>query len=279
MYFMNATLTPAAEAVYDALAEAYDALTADYCHERWLTELERLALGHGLVGRRVLDIACGTGKSFMPLLRRGYEVTACDISAAMIHQARLKAPEADVFVADMRSLGSVGSFDLVTCLDDALNYLTDPAEMLTALRGVRDNLAPRGIALWDLNSLCMYRTAFASDWVCEREGFFIAWQGAATDDFAPSAIAEATVDVFTRGRGRDWKRRRSRHRQRHWPAAAIAEIAARAGLQLVEVRGQRGGARLDDSVDEELHTKIVFVARRDDHDGRKGGEGMTIGAP
>lgn len=267
---MDATQTPAAEAVYDALADAYDALTADYCHERWLTELERLALGHGLAGRRMLDIACGTGKSFMPLLRRGYEVTACDISPAMVHQARLKATEAEVFVADMRSLGSVGSFDLVTCLDDALNYLIDEEEMLGGLRGVRENLAPCGIALWDLNSLCMYRTAFASDWVCEREGFFIAWQGGAAGDFAPAAIAEATVDVFASGRrGREWRRRRSTHRQRHWPVSAIAEIAARAGLQLVEVRGQHRGARLDHFVDEELHTKIVFVARRDDHHRRR----------
>jgi SAM-dependent methyltransferase len=267
---MDATETPGPGAVYDTLADAYDALTAGYCHERWLSELERLALNLGLVGRRVLDIACGTGKSFLPLLGRGYEVSACDISPAMVHQARLKAPEADVFVADMRSLGSVGSFDLVTCLDDALNYLTDEEEMLMALRGVRENLAPCGIALWDLNSLCMYRTAFASDWVCERDGFFIAWQGAATGKFAPAAIAEATVDVFTLGRGREWKRRRSTHRQRHWSVAAIAEIAARAGLQLVEVRGQHRGARLDQSVDEELHTKIVFVARRDDHHRRRG---------
>jgi SAM-dependent methyltransferase len=262
---MDATLTPAAAAVYDDLADAYDALTADYCHERWLSELERLALGHGLVGRRVLDVACGTGKSFLPLLRRGYEVTACDISPAMVDRARLKAPEADVFVADMRSLGTVGSFDLVTCLDDSMNYLTDRDQMLGALRGVRENLAPHGIALWDLNSLCMYRTAFASDWVCEREGFFIAWQGAAAGDFAPAGIAEATVDVFAPGRAWEWRRRRSTHRQRHWPVSEIAEISASAGLQLVEVRGQHRGARLDHSVDEELHTKIVFVARRDDH--------------
>jgi SAM-dependent methyltransferase len=266
---MNATQTPPAEAVYDVLADAYDALTADYCHERWLSELERLALGHGLVGRRVLDIACGTGKSFMPLLRRGYEITACDISPAMVDQARLKATEADVFVADMRSLRSVGSFDLVTCLDDSLNYLTDEEEMLGGLRGVRENLAPGGIALWDLNSLSMYRTAFASDWVCEQQGYFIVWQGAAAGDFAPAGIAQATVDVFAPGPGQEWKRSRSTHRQRHWPVSVIGAIAARAGLQLVEVRGQHRGARLDDCVDEELHTKIVFVARRDDHHRRR----------
>ena len=38
----------------------------------------------------VLDVACGTGKSFLPLLERGYDVTACDISEAMLRVARTK---------------------------------------------------------------------------------------------------------------------------------------------------------------------------------------------
>ena len=75
----TATLDPA-EAAYDALAPAYDILTADYDYDAWLSAIERVAIAHGLTGRRVLDVACGTGKSFLPLLERGYEVTACDIS-------------------------------------------------------------------------------------------------------------------------------------------------------------------------------------------------------
>ncbi|MDP9292961.1 MAG: methyltransferase domain-containing protein [Actinomycetota bacterium] len=70
-------------AIYDSLAPVYDLLTAGYDHGRWLAALERLALEHGLAGRRLLDVACGTGSSFLPLLLAGYEVTACDVSPAM----------------------------------------------------------------------------------------------------------------------------------------------------------------------------------------------------
>ena len=60
-------------AAYDALAPVYDGLTAHHDYERWLTQLLGLAHHHGLAGNRVLDVACGTGESFMPLVRRGYD--------------------------------------------------------------------------------------------------------------------------------------------------------------------------------------------------------------
>jgi hypothetical protein len=44
----------------------------------------------------------------------------------MIEVARAKLPALanSLFTADMRSLPELGKFDLVLCLDDALNYLT-----------------------------------------------------------------------------------------------------------------------------------------------------------
>ena len=107
-------------------APAYDILTADYRHDRWLAVLEALAREHGLSGHALLDVACGTGKSFLPLLARGYRVVGCDISPAMLALAAEKAPEVQLVQADMRTLGRLGAFDLVTCLDDALNYLSRP---------------------------------------------------------------------------------------------------------------------------------------------------------
>ena len=90
---------------YEGLAEHYDEFTAGYDYETWLGALEALAFEHGLRGRRLLDVACGTGKSFEPMARRGYEIAACDLSPAMVELAREKAPPgSDLFVADMREL-------------------------------------------------------------------------------------------------------------------------------------------------------------------------------
>jgi SAM-dependent methyltransferase len=253
----------AALSAYEALAPAYDELTATYRHDRWLGVLERLAAEHGLRGRRVLDVACGTGKSFVPLLERGYEVSACDISPRMVAAARARLPDpARAFVADMRALPGSGDFDLVTCLDDAVNYLLDPADLEAALGSMRSALRPGGLLIFDANTLLTYRTTFASDAVSERGRRLFCWRGMADEEAEAGELHEAAVEVFTRAGDGAWRRVTSRHRQRHHPRGAIERSVSRAGLLLRAVRGQSPGARLSRDVAEERHTKLVFVAQR-----------------
>src|SRR5580765_2825792 len=127
---------------YAALARHYDVLTKAFQHERWLERLESLALAHGLSGDRLLDVACGTGKSFLPLLHRGYHVTACDISEEMLAVARGRVgPEVELLQADVRDLPPLGPFDLVTWLDDAVNYLLGDDDLGQAIGCIARTLA------------------------------------------------------------------------------------------------------------------------------------------
>src|SRR3954469_6530695 len=91
---------------YEALAPFYDEFTAGYAHGAWLRALERELRGLGLAGRRGLDVAFAGGKSSLPLVELGYEVSACDVSPTMVEVARrgLPLPPDRVFVADMRRL-------------------------------------------------------------------------------------------------------------------------------------------------------------------------------
>ena len=246
---------------YDALAPAYDAFTAEYRHDLWLHAIEYTALRHGLRGRRLLDLACGTGKSFLPLLERGYAVTACDLSPEMAIRAAHKAPSARVITADMRALPVLGTFDLVTCLDDALNYLLHRDELARTLTGIGARLAPGGVAVWDLNTLGMMRSSFASDWVADRGEWFLTWRGSGSADIGAGGVVEARIDAFRR-RGATWSRSTSRHRQRHWPTAEVLQLASESGLEVVDVLGQHRGARLEADLDEGSHIKALFVARR-----------------
>jgi SAM-dependent methyltransferase len=259
----TATLDPA-EAAYDALAPAYDVLTADYDYDAWLRAIEGVAVAHGLAGRRVLDVACGTGKSFLPLLERGYDVTACDISEAMLRVARTKAgPRATLRRLDMRALPAMGCFDLVTCLDDALNYLPDEPAVTQALTGMRANLAPRGVLVFDVNTLRTYRGSFAGDWVVAGEDCVVAWRGRTAPDLPAGGSAELVVDAFVRGAdGHDWTRHSAAHRQFHHPAERLERALAAAGLALRARMGQLPGALLDDGFSELEHAKALYVASR-----------------
>jgi SAM-dependent methyltransferase len=123
-----------------------------------------------------LDLACGTGNSTAPLLSRGYAVVGCDISPCIIRAARDKYAEhgAEFCVADMRELPPLGEFDLVLCLDDAINYLLSEEGLEATFRGVRAVLAPGGVFAFDANSLLTYRPSFAEDMVKEGDGMLMA---------------------------------------------------------------------------------------------------------
>jgi SAM-dependent methyltransferase len=252
---------------YDTLAPAYDALTHDYDYDRWLAEIERIALGHGLSGRRVLDVACGTGKSFLPLLRAGYSVTGCDISRAMLDRAAAKAPGVPLHQADMRALPTFGEHDLVTCLDDALNHLLTRDDLTAALHGIRRNLAPGGIGVWDVNTLATYGEMCATTNIVAAGDPFIVWEGKAGSP-APGMRSELVLHVFDERSDGCWHRSESRHEERHWPQAEIRAAAAAAGLRILDVLGQRPGVLLDAELDETRHAKALCFATPD-----RGGRG------
>ena len=253
---------PAREA-YEALAPFYDLFTDGYSYDTLLAELERLALDHGLAGRRLLDVGCGTGKSFLPLLARGYEVAGCDLSPAMVELAREKLPPGlvDLFVADMRDLPPAGPFDLVTCLDDALNYLVDPDDLGAALGSMAANLAPGGLVVFDVNTLSTYRGVFAGHGVRESDGVVFCWRGRAGEACEPGAAVQAQLDVFREQDDGAWDRVSVHHHQRHLPRAELESALREAGLELLAVRGVVAGGHLVPDPDEEHHVKLIFLAR------------------
>ena len=248
---------------YEDLAPFYDSFTAGYAYDTLLAEIERLALLHGLAGRRLLDVGCGTGKSFLPMLARGYDVTGCDLSPAMVDQAREKLPPGlvELFVADMRDLPVAGSFDLVTCLDDALNYLVDPEDLVPALGGMAANLAPGGLLVFDVTSLSAYRGLFTAHAVRESDGVVFCWRGQADGPPAPGASVHAQLDVFREDAGEAWSRVTVHHHQRHLSRAELERALPQAGLELVAVNGMVAGGHLEPEADEDRHNKLVFLAR------------------
>jgi SAM-dependent methyltransferase len=255
---MKADLNPSA---YDAFAPFYDAFTAASDYETFADEVLRVATGLGLTGNRLLDLACGTGKSFEPFIRRGFRVTACDASPGMLGEAAVKWPEARLVRCDLRELPVLGSFDLVTCFDDSLNYLSGEDDLAAAFAGMARNLSSGGVAAFDLNSLSAYRTTFAADSVSEKDGVLFAWRGLGAADAEPGCVSEAQIDVFHSRADGAWERVVTRHRQRHFGRDRVLALLAGAGLECLAVHGVRADAALDDTADEERHLKVLYTAR------------------
>jgi SAM-dependent methyltransferase len=245
---------------YSVLAPVYDLLTGGYAYDRWVASLLELAARHGLTERRALDVACGTGRSFIPLIERGYEVVGCDSSPEMLLKAAESAAgRAALHLADMRALPSFGSFPLVTCLDDAVNHLDSERDLLAALEGMRSNLSRGGLLIFDVNLLSAY--ADVPGTVLQDDGRLVCWSSSGKLIARSGGAAEVVIDVFTRAAGDLWRHSRAVQRHRHFALSTVKQATARAGLELLAVHGQRPGAFLDPHVDEAVHHKAVLIAR------------------
>jgi SAM-dependent methyltransferase len=249
---------------YEALAPVYDGLTAHHDYDRWLAILEGLARRHGLRGRRVFDVACGTGKSFLPLARRGYSVEACDISRPMLVRARAKTDGLDVRlrVADMRRLPTLRrTCDLLTCLDDAVNHLLGHDELVAALRGMRRNLRPGGILVFDVNTLGSYRSVFCGTVSWASGGNTYVSRGE-PQDVSDGALFSTTLEAWRGPADAGTLLVSSRHTQRHYGAKELRAALAAAGLEARALYGSEPDGTPSSPPDEERHVKTVVVARR-----------------
>ena len=256
----------AAAETFGACASFYDALTAHHDYEDLTDTIERMLSAHGHPGRRLLDVACGTGKSSLPFVRRGYAVTACDLSPEMLAHARAKATAAgldvDLLVADMRALPALGEFDVVTCIDEPLNYLLSPDEAARAVESAARNLRPGGLLVFDVNTLHAFRSIFARDECYEQAGWLFVWRGHGAPDAEPGVRSGFTIEAFSETAPGCWRRVTNAHLQRHYPADEVAGFLSAAGLESVAVYGMAPDGVLDPHPDEDRHTKRFHVARR-----------------
>jgi SAM-dependent methyltransferase len=111
-----------------------------------------------LAPRRMLELACGTGRVTLPLARLGVasELVALDSSEPFL--AKLRSRLADESLAtgvsvvhgDMRSPQIDGPFDLVAVPFNSLAYLLSRSDRLACLRSARELLAPGGRLVFDL---------------------------------------------------------------------------------------------------------------------------------
>src|ERR1700761_6290882 len=253
-----------AEVAYEAIAPVYDDFTAHHDYERRIAMLLEIAAENGLRAgaSRALDVGCGTGKSFTPLLDRGWEVTACDISASMAALARERAGDrVRIEIADMRELPVLGSFDVAFCIDDAINYLHSAEELATTLRAIAANLEPDGLLIFDSNTISIYRGFFAEHVEVEAAGVRMIWDGHGSLEARPGDITEASFSFEPLGGGDGAAVPPELHRQRHHPEPEVRASIDAAGLELAALYGHGFDGVPHQPMSEEDHTKAIYVAR------------------
>jgi demethylmenaquinone methyltransferase/2-methoxy-6-polyprenyl-1,4-benzoquinol methylase len=138
---------PFVRSLFATIANRYDLITVLLSYgqdRRWKTRLIDLAAP--LAGRRVLDLACGTGDLTFAAAAQGAVVTGLDLTPRMIELARQKPAgrTARFLVGDMMALPFAdGAFDVVTT-----GYgLRNVPVLETSIAEIHRVLAPGGLLL------------------------------------------------------------------------------------------------------------------------------------
>jgi SAM-dependent methyltransferase len=179
---------------------------------------------------RFLELAAGTGRLAIPLADRGHDVTAVDVSAAML--ARLRAADTahrvTTIQGDMVDDLPSGPFDVVFVAFNSLFMLTDPRRQAACFAAVAGRLAPAGAFVVD---------AFVP-WDPPRGGLHFDVRALTADrvvldlnvtDVAAQTVAGHYVELI------DGQPVRLRPHELRWSRPAeLDEWAAAAGLVLAE---------------------------------------------
>ena len=115
-------------AFFDRLADNWD--EGNLRNEEVIAEiLQKGGIGKG---KKVLDVACGTGVLFPDYIRLGADVVGIDISENMVKKAREKFPDIQVYCGDASSFEFENDFDAVM-IYNAFPHFIDAEKLIENL--------------------------------------------------------------------------------------------------------------------------------------------------
>lgn len=138
---------------FDEVAQYYDLLMSSVPYARWVDYVELLLQRWEAEPRRVLDLACGTGKVGSEFIDRGYNAIGVDLSEPMVRYCDTREPPLAALVADASALGIADEqFDLVVSLYDSLNYILESEALAEAIAEAHRVLDSGGLFIFDMNT-------------------------------------------------------------------------------------------------------------------------------
>ena len=263
---------------YTSFAYVYDTFMDNVPYGEWARHIREKLCEHGVTDVIVLDLGCGTGTMTERLAGYGYDMIGVDNSEEMLELAMEKKTESgyDILylLQDMRGFELYGTVRAVVSVCDSVNYITEPDELEEVFRLVNNYLDPKGIFLFDFNTVHKYRDVIGDSTIAEDRGVcsFI-WDNRyyekeqineydltlfIAEDFNPmenAYVSERTADsedallseegagdledtMFSEEEGGEngslYRRYTETHYQRGYTLAEIQELLERAGLVFIE---------------------------------------------
>ena len=135
---------------YEAFAYYYDSLMDQEFYNDYIQFINK----HVKKYQTVLELGCGTGEIAIRLAHLGKNVCATDISKDMLEVAKYKCIDFKVDVmlsrVDMCDFVVDTKLDLILCLCDSLNYVTNLKDVKNVFQNTYDALKKDGTFIFDV---------------------------------------------------------------------------------------------------------------------------------
>lgn len=266
---------------YTDFALVYDTFMDETPYEEWADYLVELLHEYGGDGadalpdresdvdanlrqeqNTILDLGCGTGTLTELLARKGYEMIGVDNAQEMLQIAMDKRAQSGLdilyLLQDMREFELYGTVGAVISVCDSLNYLLEEEDVLQTFRLVNNYLFPRGIFIFDFNTVYKYATVIGDTTIAEnREECSFIWENYYHEE---EEINEYDLTIFVREDAEPealFRRFQETHYQRGYCLAQMLRLVEQSGLQFLEaIDADTHGAVTDES------ERIYIVARK-----------------
>jgi SAM-dependent methyltransferase len=245
---------------YQSFARFYDALMQDADNDG------RALFYDGLIKKyseretkTLLDLASGTGNLTFVFSRLGYDITAVDLSEAMLLRAfekKLMFGDENVLLLcqDMTELDLNDTVDAAVCSLDGINHLTEYGDVLKTFERVSLFLNKGGVFVFDANTPYKHKKVLADN--CFRfdlEELYCVWQ----NNLYADLVVGMELDFFLRRPDGGYERFSDFFEEKAYTTEELVSAGEKAGLEFI--------AAIDEKTEKEPTEKserVYYIFRK-----------------
>lgn len=241
---------------YRGFAPVYDILMSDHPYAARAEYLLGLFRKWDSEPKLMLDLACGSGRLTLELLRRGVDVIGVDPSEEMLMLAgkRMAAEGRSCLLLCQsgEQLDLYGTVDSAICTLDSINHVVEESDLLALLFRVHLFLEPNGLFLFDVNTEFKHQNVLGNNtYVFDRDDVYCVWRNATR-----MPMTTVMLDYFVK-HGEDYVRGSEEFEERAWSEDELERLLHQAGFT-VEARYEDMTRRAPSAATE----RVQYVTRR-----------------
>ena len=205
-------------------------------YEDWSRYVTGLLAEYGITDGLVLDLGCGTGKMTRLLADAGYDMIGVDYSEEMLEIARERQDEQNrddilYLMQDMREFELYGTVRAVISICDSINYILEEDDLRHVFELVNNYLDPKGIFIFDLNTVYKYRELLGENTISEnREESSFIWDNYFYED---EMVNEYDLTLFIREKDNLYRKYEELHYQKAYELEQVKRLLEEAGMEFV----------------------------------------------